>query len=95
MMNEVKLIRLTSGEEILCTIKHEHENALVMENPTIIIPTQERSIGLAPWMPYAKTELVEIAKSAIVFVIEPVDQLAEQYNSIHSRIITPNQRIIA
>lgn len=95
MMNDVKLIRLTSGEEILCTIKHEHEHSLVMENPTIIIPTQERSIGLAPWMPYAKTELVDISKSSIVFVIEPVEQLAEQYNSIHSRIITPNQRIIA
>ncbi len=94
-MNDVKLVRITSGEEVLCTIiKDEAADYITIAQPTIIIPTQDRSIALAPWMPYAKTDTMDISRSAIAFIIEPVEQLATQYNEIHSKILVPNQKII-
>ena len=95
MMNDVKLVRLTSGEEVLCTLVKEGADTITITEPTVIIPTQERSIALAPWMPYAITDKMEINRTSVAFIIEPVEQLAAQYNEIHSKIITPNQKIIA
>ena len=93
-MNEVKIVRMNSGEEVLCTIKSMDDQSVTIEDPTIIIPTQDRNIGLAPWMPYAETDGMFIKKDIIAFIIEPVMQLAEQFNSIHSKIVTPSQKIV-
>ena len=93
-MSNVKIVRMTSGEEILCTIVKEDANNILIEDPTIIIPTQDRNIGLAPWMPYADTAKISIKQTFVAFIVDPVEQLAEQYRSIHSKIITPNQRIV-
>lgn len=89
----MKIVRLNSGEEILCTVTDDGDSLAIYE-PTIIIPTQERSIGLAPWMPYANTDKMTIKKSFVAFIVDPVDQLKEQYRSIHSKIITPNQKLV-
>lgn len=94
MMNNVKLVRLHSGEELLCTLIAESSDGITIEDITVIIPTQDRNIGLAPWMPYAETDGMFIKKDYVAFIIEPVEQLAEQYRSIHSRIITPTQKIV-
>ena len=94
-MNDVKIVRLTSGEEILCTVTNETVDHVTIEDPTIIIPTQDRNIGLAPWLPDANADKVTVRRDAVVFMVDPVDQLAEQYRSIHSKIITPSQKIIA
>ncbi len=93
-MNDVKIVRLTSGEELLCTIVDETTNEVTIGDPTIIIPTQDRNIGLAPWLPYAESEKVTVRRDCIVFTVDPVEQLAEQYRSIHSKIITPSQKIV-
>lgn len=93
-MNEVKIVRLTSGEELLCTVASMDEHTIVIEDPTIIIPTQDRNIGLAPWLPYAESDRVEMRRKSVMFMVDPVAQLAEQYRSIHSKIITPNQSIV-
>lgn len=94
-MSNVKIVRMTSGEEILCTIVSEDANHVVIEDPTIILPTQDRNIGLAPWMPYADTSKIEVKQSFVAFIVDPVPQLSEQYRSIHSKIITPSQKIVA
>jgi mRNA degradation ribonuclease J1/J2 len=87
-MHTVYLVRLTSGEEILCN-KQETPTSYILLNPTVIIPTQGKNIGLAPWLPYAKNERIELEKQFVVFITEPVEALAQQYNEIHSNIILP------
>ena len=94
LMSEVKLMRLNSGEEILCTIISQDEKQVRIEDPTVIIPTEDRNIGLAPWMPYAQTNGMAIKADYIAFTVEPHPQLAEQYRSIHSKIITPSTTIV-
>lgn len=93
-MSDVKLVRLSSGEELLCAMKSETVDGITIEDVTVIIPTENRNIGLAPWMPYAETDGMFIKKDYVAFIIDPVDQLAEQHRSIHSKILTPNQKIV-
>lgn len=87
-MNTVHLVRLSSGEEILCNLE-ETATSYVLLNPTVIIPTQGSNIGLSNWLPYAKNERIEVGKEFVLFITEPVEALAKQYNEIHSNIILP------
>lgn len=87
-MNTVYLVRLSSGEEILCNLE-ETPTLYALLNPTVIIPTQGSNIGLSAWLPYAKNERIEVEKQFVVFITEPVEALAKQYNEIHSKIILP------
>ena len=90
----IKLIRLTSGEEIIADVT-EAAGGYHIEDVSIILPT-ENGIGLADLMPYSKMneQKTFIKESSVLFVTEPVDGLAEQYKSIHSKIVTPPRKII-
>ena len=91
----IKLIRLTSGEEIIADVTEAAAGGYHIEDVSIILPT-ENGIGLADLMPYSKMneQKTFIKESSVLFVTEPVDGLAEQYKSIHSKIVTPTRKII-
>lgn len=93
-MSDVKIIRLTSGEEILCTVIEKTAVGYKVEDLSILIPTQNNSIGIVPWLPYAKTDKMVLKTEIITFVVDPVDELKNQYNSLFSRIITPSTSIV-
>ena len=50
-MENVELVRLVSGEEVLAKIENLGE-ATKFEKPHVIIPTQAKGIALMPWCPY-------------------------------------------
>ena len=69
-MSEIKIVRLNSGEEILC--KHTLKDGMhTLEKPLVIIPTGEGKIGFMGWMPYADIEKtgVNISDSFVAFVV--------------------------
>jgi hypothetical protein len=86
----IKLIRLTSGEEIIAEVTEAGAGGYYIEDVSIILPT-ESGIGLADLMPYSKMseQKTFVKESAILFITEPVDGLAAQYLQIHSKIFTP------
>lgn len=96
MRTTVKLVRLQTGEEILCTIGTAPSDDFIrICEPTYLMPQQNGNLGLAPFLPYAKAEKhIDVRKTAVMFTVEPVDELAEQYKQIHSKIAVPSQKII-
>ena len=90
----IKLVRLNSGEEILCNLVKDDENFL-LKKPLILIPTGDAGqIGFMSWMPYAKTDDgVKIPDSFVAFIVEPDDQLVGEYTSHTSNVIVPNSAI--
>ena len=90
----IKLIRLTTGEEVLCTAKVE-ENGLTISDPALLVPT-EKGIGLMDMMPYSKMgeEETFIENQFIMFVTEPIEGLRKQYQASYSKIITPEKKLI-
>ena len=51
MENETKIVRLTSHEEIIGRVTTT-DTGVTIKDPLILIPTQQKSLALAPWMPY-------------------------------------------
>jgi len=90
----IKLFRLISNEEIIAFC-NECENGWEIENPTLIVPT-ENGIGLMPMMPYSKVQEQKtfLKESVIAFVTEPVPQLVEKFKGIHSKVYMPESGIV-
>lgn len=88
-----QIVRLSSGEEILCDLLVTGDS-YIMKDPTIIIPTGDGNIGLARWMPYAESKVVTVSKKFVAFIVEPVPQLASNYNAMVSPIVLPSKDIV-
>ena len=78
-MNEIRLLRLTSGEEILVTMLKENEFSSTVENPILLIPNKER-IGFIPYMDYCNLDNgLGIRNEDIMFNLKPTDELIKNY----------------
>ena len=90
-MNEIRLIRLTSGEEILVSVLKENELRTTVKNPILLIPDRDK-IGFVPYMSYADIKELIIKEEHIMFNVKPTDELIEQYkNMVHgtTKVQTP------
>ena len=88
-MNEkIRLIRLTSGEEILVTILKENEVRKFIKNPILLIPN-EGQIGFIPYMSYCEINELMIKEEHIMFNVQPTNELINNYNRMTAKVVTP------
>ena len=82
-MNEIRLIRLTSGEEILVTTLKESQQKTIVKNPILLIPDRDK-IGFVPYISYADIDIdgLKIKEEHIVFNLKPTDELIKQYKNM-------------
>jgi hypothetical protein len=79
----VKIVRLVSGEELICSFEEMEGNMAKLSKVAVLIPTGAGKIALAPWVPYAVEKAVfELSQRHIVFTIEPHNELLNEYNSV-------------
>jgi hypothetical protein len=101
-MSNIKIIRLSSGEELISTVKYQSDeddlNAdtlLMLEDTAVLIPTQQNQLGLAPFMPYSDAvKRVAIMGKDVMFVVDPVSELKQQYQEMFKKVVTPDKKII-
>jgi len=100
MSSEIKIMRLSTGEELICDTTTETTSSrgtvYTIKDIAILIPTEQNSLGLAPFVPYstASTKGIELAEKDVMFVTDPVDDLKNQYQNMFSKVMTPDQRIV-
>lgn len=94
-MSEVKIVRLTSGEEIIANIIDNGET-ITIKDGSVLIPSPEGKLLLARWLPYAKTDDgVTLEKRHLVFVIDPQKELADHFtNVVVNGLVVPPKRIV-
>lgn len=98
MSDNIKILRLNSGEEIICsyTVTETSENIFYnLMSPAILIPGPEGKLMFARWLPYVKQENgISIPKSTVVFEAEPMDDLKDHYTSVVvNNIFIPQKKI--
>lgn len=92
MSDNIKIIRLSTGEELLATVNESiGSKNFRLTDIAILIPTQQNSLGLAPFMAYSNASDggFEISPQFVMFMVDPVDGLKKQYQNMFSKIITP------
>jgi hypothetical protein len=87
--NNIKIVRLQSGEDIMADMIQDEENDTVfLNNPMHIIfkriPTGQTVMMMAPWLPIEiiKENNAILYSSDILTVIEPKEDLIEYYGNV-------------
>ena len=85
MANDVKVLKLITGEEIIARVTEEKNNLISLEKPMILqmLPpnTTTGQVGFAmiPWMKAAKNEKVLISTEHIIAEDDASEQTEKNY----------------
>ena len=83
MANDVKVLKLITGEEVIARVSEEN-NLITLDNPMtlqMLPPTSTGQVGFAmvPWMKAAKNEKVTISTEHILVEDEASEQSEKNY----------------
>ena len=92
----VKVFRMSSGEDVVATIVNETDSVLEVENAIVAIPTGEGQIGFAPWSPLVSKsdKTLPVNKKFVVYIAEVAEDIVNQYNQMFSKIVTPTSKLV-
>ena len=90
MTNDVKVLKLITGEEVIARVTEEKNNLITLEKPMILqMMAPDRTTGqipfaMVPWMKAAKNEKVIISTEHII----AEDEGSEQTNKNYLQLVT-------
>ena len=90
MANDVKVLKLITGEEVIARVTEEKNNLITLEKPMILqmlapnTSTGQVGFALIPWMKAAKNEKVIISTEHII----AEDEASEQTNKNYLQLVT-------
>jgi len=93
-MIDVKLLRITTGEEVVAELLSETEDTITVQNSLVVLPTNT-GVGFAPWATVISKEKPEltVSKKHIVYMAEVQDDVAQKYNEMFgSKLVTPTPK---
>ena len=97
-MEEVKILRLTTGEDVIAKVG-ENDQGVSLNKAFVIIPQQTGpgkpiQLMMSLYNAFGKSDTVTIAKDKIVFQTDPKDEILKSYEQNTSRIITSKPGLI-
>ena len=95
MEKNMKLVRLSSGEEVIGKVVDNGSDITITDGYSLI-PAGEGKIGFMPLMAYTKAKQgITIPKNFVVFMVDPVDELVDQVRQMDTGLVTPKNKIIS
>ena len=97
-MQEVKIIRLSTGEDVIAKVG-ENDQGYSLKNPFVIIPQQSApgqpiQLMMSLYNAFGKDDTITLSKEKIVFMTTPKDDILKSYEQNTSRIITAKPGLI-
>ena len=91
-MQEVKIIRMTTGEDVIAKVG-ENDQGVSLKQPFVIIPQQQGpgkpiQLMMSLYNAFGKSDTVTVNKDKIVFMTEPKDDLLKSYEQNTSSILS-------
>ena len=94
MEKNMKLIRLSSGEEVIGKVV-ENEDSITITDGYSLIPAGEGKIGFMPFMAYTKAkDGITIPNQFVMFSVDAIDQLVDQVREMDTGLTVPKNKII-
>ena len=93
-MSNVKILRLTTGEDVIAKVTHNLEtNTVTLKQPFVIIPHQQGpgkpvQLMMTLYSPYSKNDTVDLKDINIISIVEPKDEILSSYQQNTSSILT-------
>jgi hypothetical protein len=93
----VKFIKLTSGEEILAEVQYSND-CLVLKNPVAISlrEMENGKVGLSmlPWINLSDSDSFTVSNIHVITSGTPLNDLIEGYIRAHSKIVVPPSGLV-
>ena len=91
----VKLLRITTGEEVVAEIVEETADSITIKNGLVVLPSAQ-SVGFAPWATVVDRQEPEItiSKQFLVYVAALDPSVKNKYCEMFGGITTPDKKII-
>ena len=82
-MSEVKVLKLTTGEEIIARVEQQRDY-MMLEKPMTLTPVPGQTAGqmgfaMVPWMMAAKGDFIQLSLSHIVVETEAKGEIEKNY----------------
>ena len=93
-MSDVKILRLTTGEDVIAKVTHNLEaNTVTLKQPFVIIPHQQGpgkpvQLMMTLYSPYSKDNSVDIKDNNIISLVDPKEEILASYQQNTSSIVT-------
>ena len=93
-MSDVKILRLTTGEDVIAKVTHNLEiDTVTLKQPFVIIPHQQGpgkpvQLMMTLYSPYSKENSVDIKNANVISIVEPKEELLTSYKQNTSSILT-------
>ena len=95
IMSDIKIVRMYTGEDVLCKLKKTGEGFVQIDDAVVIVPTQQNSVQFIPWSPFSdEKETITVAEDKVVFITEPRSDFVNQHKQMFGGIVAPDQKII-
>lgn len=93
-MSDVKIVKLTTGEEIIGKITETLDGGTInIKDPVTIGMVERNQIGFIGYMPYANLKDGLTVRTDRVMFTVPVDpKLETEYNAMFSNLIVPPKK---
>ena len=90
-MEKVKILRLTTGEDVIAKVG-ENDQGVSLNKPFVIIPQQSApgqpiQLMMSLYNAFGKNDTITLDKDKIVFMTDPKDDILKSYEQNTSRII--------
>ena len=90
-MQKVKILRLTTGEDVIAKVE-ENDQGVSLNKAFVIIPQQVApgkpvQLMMSLYNAFGKSDSVTLSKDKIVFMTDPKDEILKSYEQNTSRII--------
>ena len=97
-MEQVKILRLTTGEDVIAKVG-ENDQGVSLNKAFVIIPQQTGpgkpiQLMMSLYNAFGKSETITLAKDKIVFMTDPKDDILKSYEQNTSRILQPKAGLI-
>jgi len=106
-MTDVKLLRLTTGEDIVAEVTNQEyadndKTVTTIKKPFVLIPmgqnpgaSQESKLYFSPFIPFAENEEFDIKEENIITVNEPKTDIRDNYLNYIGAIVPVEKKIIS
>ena len=90
----VKIVRLSTGEEILGEITSDSGTVVTLKNPVrvVVIPTSDQNnpkVGFAPFSQWTEDKELTLNKNHVTYIATPINEFMNQYKTMFGGLVVP------
>jgi hypothetical protein len=99
-VENLKILRLSTGEEIMGEVTSDSGTVVTIKNPIriIVVPSQSDpknpSVAFAPFMQWSDDKELTLNKDHVITIVTPITEFVNQYNGMFGGIVVPQTKII-